>query len=181
MDKRTLSYYQQVTPAMFRQRYRQLFATFKQLPSRRRRLLAGAVLLPAMLGFIFGLLLPAHRFADTTALEFREIHALFTWMQANASKVEGADRSAPVAATATADTILSTLADSAQSQGLSFKRFVPQENAELRVWLEDVSFDKLILWLDSLRRTHNIRVRQITVSRQNLPGLVNAVIVFAPV
>ncbi len=179
MDKRTISYHQQVTPDMFRQRYRQLFETFKQLPLRMRRLLAVAVLLPAVLGFIFGLLLPAHRFADTTALEFREIHDLFAWMQANASKVSALHRSAPAEATATEDTILSTLADSAQSQGLSLKRFVPQENAELRVWLEDVSFDKFILWLDSLSRAHNISVRQITISRQDLPGLVNAVIVFA--
>lgn len=162
---------------MLRQRYKQSVETFNQLPLRIRQVIILLSVLLTVLLAIYGLLLPAQHFADEAAQQYRKRHGLLTWMRANESKARALNQTEQAQEKVVKDSLLSTLADTAQRQQISFKRFEPREGNELRVWLENVPFNKLILWLDSLQRLHGIDTNQITVSRRDRPGLVNAVIV----
>lgn len=137
--------------------------------------LAGIFLVALLI--VYGVLLPAHRLADEAALQYRERHNLLTWMQANESRARALKQLQQAQGNVTKDSLLSTLTTAAQQQEIVIKRFEPQDVNELRVWLENVPFNKMILWLDSLQRLHDIDTGQINVTGQEQPGLVSAVIV----
>ncbi len=177
MDKGTASDHEQVIVNMLSQHYKQSVEMFNQLPLRMRQAVIFTGVVLTVLVIVYGLLLPAHHFADESARQYRKSHSLLAWMQANESKARALTEAEPAREKVMKESLLSTVADTAQSQEINFDRFESREGNELRVWLEKIPFNKLILWLDSLQQLHGIRTKQITVSRQELPGLVNAVIV----
>lgn len=79
------------------------------------------------------------------------------------AKKGGSSSGGPVLATVTAE---------AKRSGIELKRFEP-DNDGLRVWLENVSFDSAIRWLEELTTTHGIQISQINVDRSGNPGRVN--------
>ena len=162
---------------MERRGFRQSVELFNQLPLKlRRTLIIIGMLLTALL-ITFGMLLPAHRFADEAALEYRQRQSLFAWMQANESRARVLNRPLQVGENVTKESLLSMLTSAAQNHDISIKRFEPRDGNELRVWLENVPFNNVILWLDRLQRLHGIDTGQITVTGQEQVGLVSAVIV----
>ena len=177
MDKRTAQHHERVTANMERRGFRQSVELFNQLPLKlRRTLIITGMLLTALL-ITFGMLLPAHRFADEAALEYRQRQSLFAWMQANESRARVLNRPLQAQENVTKESLLSMLTSAAQNHDISIKRFEPRDGNELRVWLENVPFNNVILWLDRLQRLHGIDTGQITVTGQEQAGLVSAVIV----
>lgn len=70
--------------------------------------------------------------------------------------------------------LLSTVATSARSVGITLNRFQPEGSDALAVSLEDVAFGELVVWLEQLQRQEGIRVRSATLDAQNAPGRVRA-------
>ncbi|MCF6281049.1 MAG: type II secretion system protein M [Candidatus Polarisedimenticolaceae bacterium] len=54
------------------------------------------------------------------------------------------------------------------------KRIKPQGNDKVQLWLEQVPFDRVVRWLDSLQQQHNVSISTITIDRQSGSGLINA-------
>ncbi len=75
-----------------------------------------------------------------------------------------------------AETPLLTLVDgSARRQGLgeALKRVQPDGQSGVRVWLEQVEFDALLPWLESLERDSGVKVSSLVIEPQD-PGRVKA-------
>jgi len=53
-------------------------------------------------------------------------------------------------------------------------RVQPEGEKEVKVWVEDVSFDGLMRWLHELESRYGIRAQSAEIERQSAPGLVNA-------
>jgi general secretion pathway protein M len=70
--------------------------------------------------------------------------------------------------------LLSTVAGSARRSGLTLNRFQPEGDDALSVFLDEVAFGELVLWLDALRREEGIRVRQASVDASGRSGRVRA-------
>lgn len=68
--------------------------------------------------------------------------------------------------------ILSVVTQQARSQAITLSRY-EQDGSGLRVWVENVSFDEGIAWLESLKAKHGIRVSQINIDRKENPGWVD--------
>ncbi|VAX11510.1 hypothetical protein MNBD_GAMMA25-1011 [hydrothermal vent metagenome] len=49
----------------------------------------------------------------------------------------------------------------------------PEGQKEVRVWMENVSFDQLISWLELLTSRHGIQINNISLERSNAPGIVS--------
>lgn len=162
---------------MMNERYKRLIEKFNQLPQRIRQVSLLTSVFFASLLMVYGLLVPAHHFADEVARQYHNKQSLLAWMRENESKARALKQPQPAREKIMKESLLSTLAAAAQSQQITLKRFEPQAGNELRVWLENIPFNKLILWLDSLQQLHDIHTKQVTVYRRDLPGLVNAVIV----
>lgn len=54
---------------------------------------------------------------------------------------------------------------SAKPFGIAFKRFQPQEENGLRLWIEGAEFDMLMRWLAALDQ-QNIKLNQLEISKQ---------------
>lgn len=70
--------------------------------------------------------------------------------------------------------LVSTVTNLAKKQQLSLKRFEPSGENKVKVWVEDVSFDVLVSWLSALEASVSVKVEQISVEKQDKPGVVSA-------
>jgi len=68
--------------------------------------------------------------------------------------------------------ILSQVNNLAKVKGIKLKRFEPNGETGLRVWLEKVSFDSSIDWIETLETQKGIKVEQISIDKVEL-GIVN--------
>lgn len=120
---------------------------------------------------IFGLIVPAIEFNDKSQARYADQLETLSWMQANQSAIETSS-----AATSQRDpgqSLLGISNKTAKSYSLAFKRYQPVDENGLNLWLENVSFNNLILWLERLNKKHGITVKEISVDRQNQQGRVN--------
>ena len=141
-------------------------AWFSRLSLRERVLLAAALPL--------ALVLMLYQFAwvplqDARAARLEEIAA---YRMVSAAAARRAADPTPVAAPAPADPIATRVTQSAEAAGLQLRRLEP-EGAGLRVTLDDVSFDALMLWLAEMQTTFAVRIAALEVDRRPAPGIVS--------
>jgi general secretion pathway protein M len=68
--------------------------------------------------------------------------------------------------------ILSIVNNTAKAKGVQLKRFEPDGNGGLRIWLDKVSFDSSIDWLELLEKEKGLKVEQISLDKVK-SGIVN--------
>jgi len=68
--------------------------------------------------------------------------------------------------------ILSVINNTAKVKNIHLKRFEPEGDNGLRIWLDQVNFNSLIDWLELLETTRGIKVEQISIDKVN-SGIVN--------
>ena len=98
------------------------------------------------------------------------------WMQQAASQIKTLQRSSTGEVRGLGGrSLLAVVDQSARSAGLgdSIKRIEPDGSKGVKVWLEGVAFDPMILWLGKLTRTYQIETSLITIEPQGA-GRVNA-------
>jgi len=71
-------------------------------------------------------------------------------------------------------TLLTLVNASAKERSITFKRFQPDGDSSLQLWLEDVNFNAVLWWLTKIENNNGIRVAQISVERTKRDGFVNA-------
>jgi general secretion pathway protein M len=101
------------------------------------------------------------------------------WMQQAAKEIkrlESTGSAAKALQPGNGPSLLTLVDQTAKSAGLgtSVKRVEPQGDDKLRVQLEQVSFDQMILWLGSLKQEHGVVAVNVIVDRQTESGQVNA-------
>ncbi len=97
------------------------------------------------------------------------------WMKQSAAKIKALQRSRPGARGLGGRSLLAVVDKSARSSGLgeAIKRIEPEGSKGVKVWLEGVAFDPMILWLGKLTKTYRIETSIITIEPQG-NGRVNA-------
>ncbi|KPK39873.1 MAG: hypothetical protein AMJ69_04420 [Gammaproteobacteria bacterium SG8_47] len=99
------------------------------------------------------------------------------WMREAAQEVS-ALRGAGAGATAarSGQSLLGTIEQTARRAKLgdALKKVQPDGEAGARVWLEDVAFDDMLKWFDSLSTQGGVRVVELSVDRQEAAGRVDA-------
>jgi general secretion pathway protein M len=58
--------------------------------------------------------------------------------------------------------------------GKPLSRINPDGEKQIRVWVEDTSFDALLRWMQDLQSRYGVRVDAVAIERRPAPGLVNA-------
>lgn len=56
----------------------------------------------------------------------------------------------------------------------NLRKVQPAGSSNVKIWLDAVSFDNLMQWLDNLVVTHGLSIQDITVEKQAENGIVNA-------
>jgi general secretion pathway protein M len=68
--------------------------------------------------------------------------------------------------------ILSLVNNTAKAKNIALKRFEPEGDKGLRVWLDQVNFNSVIDWLELLEVQKGITIEQISIDKVS-PGIVN--------
>lgn len=131
--------------------------------------------LKVLLGFlgpvllVFGLIMPAYSYMQAGLDNYEQALEDFRWIEANKASF-----SALSANEREPGQSLFGLAN-ATSKGfqINFKRYEPVGENALSLWMENISFNSLILWLERLDKRHGVSVKEIAVERLGSEGLVN--------
>ena len=136
----------------------------------RERLLVGggAVVLVLLLLYLLIVEPVANRYA---ALQdgVAEQRKTLVWMQQAAQQVQVLKRSAPGGGRGLGGrSLLAVVDQSARSAGLgdAIKRIEPDGAKGVKVWLEGVAFDPMVLWLGNITTTYQIETSLITIEPQ---------------
>ncbi len=156
---------------------RQGLDRFNQLEPRDRFAAKSLAVFLSVVVCYFGAWEPMQTFAEDARADRDRNRDLLTWMvstRAQASQQSGttARRAGP-----TGQMLLTRVSRTAQHHQIKPNRLQPEGEGNVSVWFDGVAFDSLIRWLQELETREGISVQQISLDRQDRPGLVNARIV----
>ena len=97
------------------------------------------------------------------------------WMKSKALEVRKLKSSGNVRGVSK-QSLLSLIETTTKQSNLnkSLREVKPAGSSNVKVKLEEVSFDKLMQWLDSLVESHGLSIQDITIEKQSGKGIVNA-------
>jgi general secretion pathway protein M len=152
------------------QAYRELAtARYQSLPSRDRMALLILSVFLAILVVVYGLISPAMEFRDNAKSAYQQERDLLGWLQAQEAAVKALKQRPQT--TKSSGSPLTLVNSSAKRFKLTIKRLQPENNGDLRVWMEGVSFDDALKWLHHLN-TQGLKIVDISIDQQS-PGRVN--------
>jgi general secretion pathway protein M len=128
------------------------------------KLLAGFV---SICVIIVMLILPFYSKQSLYETKLDKSIALYEQLAKNAHKFQSGAGSS-----SSSTPILALITQQAKIAQINLKRFEPDDQ-NLRIWLDDVSFDNAARWLETLTRDHGIQVKQISIERSEKNGRVD--------
>ncbi len=148
---------------------------YDALPSRDQKALLALSIALVLAILYFLVWSPAHSFAKQEEANLESAKELLSWVKANekVARTLVSDNSAGSSKILDSQSLVSTVSANAQKHKIKLKRFEPSGERKVRVWLEKVPFDNVIVWLRDLNTTYNIDVSQISIDRDEKGGLVN--------
>lgn len=148
---------------------------YEGLPSRDQKALLALCVAMALAILYFMVWTPAHTFAKDEEASLISGKELLSWIKANEmiAKSLVADTGASSSKVLDSQSLVSTINANARKHKIKLKRFEPSGERKVRVWLEKVPFNNVVVWLRDLNSTYNIDVSQISIDRDEKGGLVN--------
>lgn len=145
---------------------------FTQLAPRERWLVVSAAGVVTVTLAYVGLWEPLLKARQHRTEQLQEARALASRIEQLAVQVQS-HRGGPVADLSVS--VLAAVDQTARSGGLDKppSRIQPEGDREVKVWIDGVSFDSLMRWLDDLQKRYGIRAQGVELERSDTPGLVN--------
>ena len=147
---------------------------YEMLPARDRMALKALTFMLILLFLYFGVWQPAYQYkkdADTYLQQQKDLLALVV---ENKSALASLSKSSSSSEGLNSQQLVSSVTNLAKRVGIVLKRFEPSGEREIKVWVDDTSFDKMMTWLNTMKKALNVRVEQISIEKSELPGLVNS-------
>lgn len=154
---------------------RDLKRSYHSLAPREQNLitLMGVVIVIALVYLV--LMYPAQNSVDSANKRLEAKQSLLQWMKANEDAALAAAKSTSGRRPAGGNQdILGAVNSSASRSQITLTRSEPEGRDKLRIWLDDVSFNKMIRWLHQLESSRGITVSSISLDAEKEPGLVSA-------
>jgi len=143
---------------------------YRKLPVNDQRALSWLMVFLIVAGG-YWLLTYSYKYRINNLKILNEDRRLLYDLHANAKKIKAQQSSQKVEGR---DQSLLTLASStAKEQQITFKRFQPDGDSTLRLWMESVNFNNLLIWLHSLDKKNGVSVEEIAVDGTATEGIVN--------
>ncbi|PIE44395.1 MAG: hypothetical protein CSA50_00790 [Gammaproteobacteria bacterium] len=144
--------------------------------SERDKKATQLLILALVLGLIYFLLWsPSWHFYTSQKSEYKAAAQVLHFVQANERKARQAAQAlgALSGTKRQSGSLVSLVTSVGKRSGVEIKRFEPSGATRLRIWVENMPFDKVVDWLNGLESKHGIRVQQISIDRGDRSGLVN--------
>lgn len=143
-------------------------AWWQQLNTREQRLVSVMSVLMSIF-ILYGLIWqPLTENIEKTALKLERQQALLTWVTENTQRYQQAKRNAR----ASSDASLSSIVNRTSSaNNITITRMQPQGD-DLQVWIDEISFNQLLTWLEQLAVSNGLQVKNIDLSSADQQGMV---------
>lgn len=122
------------------------------------------------------IVMPAQRAVTQAEMQLNGKQSLLQWMQDNEHLAKQANSSKRNSRTSN-QPLQTIVTSTAPSMGVTVKRFEPESDEKLRIWLEKVPFDKTVRWLHQLESRYGIQIANASVDAERVEGLVTAKLV----
>jgi general secretion pathway protein M len=148
---------------------------FEALPSNDQRAL---VIMAAVVGLtlLYFSLSWTRDYQQAAILHYQDMSEDSRWIELNLPQLRNLANAAvqPGAAGAPDASLINRATTSAKPFGIVFKRFQPEGETGLRLWIEGAEFDQLIRWVAALEQ-QGIQLDQLDIDKQaKLVGVVDA-------
>lgn len=143
---------------------------YKQLEARDQLAVKGLAIFFAAL-LLYGLESSARGFYDDRLTEFERNQSLVQYMRATERDARAKANGAPAIG---GQNLMSSVSNSAKRFGITPNRLQPEGSSGVSVWFESVSFAVLLEWVTSVSQQGSVSIRQISIDRNEDPGVVSA-------
>ena len=120
---------------------------------------------------VFALIIPASGYQSSAENNYKTRAETLAWMQANKGAINNLSQLA--VQRDPGQSLLGIANTTSKNFGLSFKRYQPEGDNGLSLWLNAASFNNIVLWLERLDKRYGISVKEISVDREELEGTVD--------
>lgn len=148
-----------------------LWARYELAAPREQLMLRVLGLFFLALLLVFAIIVPLHQFNADAVADYRAQRDTLAWMESNRNAVGKA--AAKPSARQPGDSVLTIANQSARTLGLSFKRYEPNGERGVNLWLEQVPFDQVVRWLELLERDFGVIAVDFSATRRDEVGMVD--------
>ncbi|MBA6287805.1 type II secretion system protein GspM [Colwellia sp. MB3u-4] len=143
-------------------------AWWQQLNIREQRLVSVMSVLISIF-ILYGLIWqPLTENIEKTTLKLERQQALLTWVTENTQRYQQAKRSARGGSGASLSSIVNR---TSSANNITITRMQPQGD-DLQVWIDEISFNQLLTWLEQLAINDGLQVKNIDLSSADQQGMV---------
>lgn len=141
---------------------------WQQLNIREQRLV---VVMSALISIfiLYGLIWqPMNESIETSKLKIERQQKLLTWVQESAQRYQQAKRNG---GRSSGESLSSIVNRTSRLEKISITRMQPQGD-DLQVWIDEISFNQLLSWLEKLASRDGLQVKNIDLSKADQQGVV---------
>jgi general secretion pathway protein M len=143
-------------------------AWWQQLNIREQRLvmvMSGVISIFILYGLIWQ---PLNENITKQKLKIERQQALLTWVEENTKRYQEAKRDGGASSGASLSSIVNR---TSRANNITITRMQPQ-GEELQVWIDEISFNQLLSWLEKLASRDGLQVKNIDLSLADQQGVV---------
>lgn len=156
----------------FEPQIKQANSKLQQMPEKDRQALLVLSVFAAILIFIYAIYLPLESYHDRARQNAEVSQELYQWLKSKEAQAKAISKQ-PKGAGNSSDSLLTQATETAKNNGLSLKRVQPEGNDRIRLWLEDVPFNQVLMALDKLQSERGLNIEEVSIDRK-APGKVDA-------
>lgn len=151
-----------------------LWAYYETAAPREQTALKALGVFLSLVLILLLVILPLHRFNSGAVADYRAQRETLQWMQDNRASI---GNSVSQKQRDPGASLLTLANQSAREFGFAFKRYEPNANQGLNLWLEQVPFNQVVKWLEALERDYGIIAVEFSASRRDEAGIVDVRVV----
>ncbi|WP_226661610.1 type II secretion system protein GspM [Microbulbifer aggregans] len=155
-----------------KQQIEPLLQKWKSLPANDQRALGLLGLFLGSMFIVFGLFKPAQSFFETSRVEAEEARELAAWIDRQRPQLERVERSSGGNGQAQG-TLLQRVTAAAKNHNVTIKRFEPEGDGRIRLWIDEVRYQDLQPWLNNLMKQRFV-IQTVSVDALAEEGMVSA-------
>lgn len=148
--------------------YKSIDGWYSQLAEKDQVIVKWLSILVVLALIVSWVLLPISKSRDEAVVRYESQLSFHSKMKENAHLFASKSSNS----TQGGGSILSTVNNTAKVKNIQLKRFEPDGDTGLRIWLDKVNFNSAIGWLELLESSRGIKVEQISIDKVE-PGIVN--------
>jgi general secretion pathway protein M len=156
----------------FEPQIKQANSKLQQMPEKDRQALLALSVFAAVLIFVYVIYLPLEAYHDRARQNAEVSQELYQWLKSKEKQAKAVSKK-PKGAGSSNDSLLTQVTETSKNNGLSLKRVQPEGNDKIRLWLEDVPFNQVLIALDKLQSERGLKIEEVSIDRK-APGKVDA-------